>query len=114
MRASARQTAVEIKSWFVSALCLLLLPLAALAGDGAPARTVTVMAPLLLQSNQDWDHFRGSLRAAKRAGVDAVTADIWWGLVQAGGPEHFDWSYYHRMANEIRAAGLKWIPIMST
>ena len=83
--------------------------------------TVNVMAPLLVgnpanldssESHAAWQDFATQLREIKKLGAYAVSTDVWWGIIE---PREgaFDWSYYDRLARMIRAAGLKWIPILS-
>lgn len=46
------------------------------------------------RQNPAWDDFRLQLREARSLGATAVEIDIWWGLVQAQGPDSFNWEYY--------------------
>jgi hypothetical protein len=85
-------------------LTLLLYP--ALTG----AFTANVMAPLQVT---DRPEFRQQLAVAKQIGVDGVSVDIWWGLVERAGDQQFDWTYYDAIFDDIRAAGLKIVPIMA-
>ena len=71
-----------------------------------------VMAPL--GKVTDWDAFKNQLITIKNNGVYALTTDVWWGDVESKGDNQFDWSYYKTYADTVRAAGLKWVPIMST
>ncbi|MCR8645123.1 family 14 glycosylhydrolase [Paenibacillus sp. N1-5-1-14] len=71
-----------------------------------------VMAPLTHIT--DWTAFGKQLKTLKDNGVAGITTDVWWGDVEAAGDQVFDWSYYITYANQVRAAGLKWIPILST
>lgn len=83
--------------------------------------TVNVMAPLVVgnpaspddaESQKAWSQFDKQLREIKQYGADAVSTDVWWGLIE---PQEgvFNWSYYDRLAEHIIAAGLQWIPILS-
>lgn len=80
-----------------------------------------VMAPLHvkvynnpnLEEEQDWIDFENQLKAVKHIGVEAVTTDVWWGIVEKDRDNNFDWSYYDRIATVIKNHGLKWVPIMS-
>lgn len=83
--------------------------------------TVNVMAPLTVGDPKDlnsaasreaWDGFGRRLAEMKRLNVDAVTTDVWWGLIEAEEGK-FDWSYYDQLAKAIVDAGLLWIPILS-
>ncbi|MBZ9606305.1 family 14 glycosylhydrolase [Clostridium estertheticum] len=71
-----------------------------------------VMAPL--EKITDWNAFKNQLITIKNNGVYALTTDVWWGDVESAGDNQFDWSYYKTYADTVRAAGLKWVPIMST
>ncbi len=71
-----------------------------------------VMAPLTKIT--DWTAFQKQLVTLKNNGVYALTTDIWWGDVEKAGDNVFDWSYYKTYADTVRAAGLKWVPILST
>lgn len=77
------------------------------------AAQLTAMAPLKVAEGE-WGRFSEQLRIAKEAGVQAISVDVWWGLVQKDSPRQFNWSYYRRVFNVIRNAGLKVSPIMST
>ena len=83
--------------------------------------TVNVMAPLVIGNPADmnsasslagWNQFQMQLAAIKALGAEAVSTDIWWGLIE---PQDgvFSWSYYDRVAACIFNAGLKWVPILS-
>lgn len=74
------------------------------------AFTANVMAPLLVTDRAE---FQQQLAVAKQIGVDGVSVDIWWGLVEKAGDQQFDWRYYDVVFNDIRAAGLKIVPIMA-
>lgn len=83
--------------------------------------TINVMSPLLVgdpanphapESAQEWHRFDADLKAAKELGVDGVSTDVWWGLVEPKKGQ-YNWSYYDRVAEHINNAGLKWIPILS-
>lgn len=69
------------------------------------------MAPLYI-ADDEWANFSMMLRTAKRMGIDAVSVDIWWGLVETE-PGVFDWSYYDHVLACIESANLEWVPIMS-
>ncbi|BDC99855.1 family 14 glycosylhydrolase [Persicobacter psychrovividus] len=84
-------------------------------------KSFRVMGPLHLSaasdrrmiSRDDWQEFDRQLRLMKEAGVEAISVDVWWGLVQQQGPTHFDWNYYDRIVQLIRLNGLNWVPILS-
>jgi len=73
--------------------------------------TANAMAPLYIEDDE-WDDFAAMLRVARRIGIDAISVDVWWGLV-ATAPNAYDWSYYDRMVAYIEAESLMWVPIMS-
>ncbi len=62
----------------------------------------------------NWSDFKKQLITLKNNGVYAITTDVWWGYVESEGDNKFDWSYYKTYGDTVRAAGLKWIPIIST
>ncbi|GJM61751.1 family 14 glycosylhydrolase [Persicobacter diffluens] len=84
-------------------------------------KSFRVMGPLHLSAANDrrmiqrdnWQEFDRQLRLMKDAGVEAVSIDVWWGLVQQQGANHFDWSYYDKVVQLIRLNGLDWVPILS-
>jgi hypothetical protein len=71
--------------------------------------TANVMAPLKVT---DWATFDTQLQQAKDYGVDAVSADVWWGDVEPS-DNSFSWSYYDTLFSHIKAKGLKIVPIFS-
>jgi len=83
---------------------LLLCPLA------AKTLTANVMAPLLVEDRAE---FRRQLNIARQIGVDGVSVDVWWGLVEQADDQQFNWHYYDNIFADIRAAGLKIVPIMA-
>ncbi len=56
--------------------------------------------------------FIKQLEEMKRLGVEAVSIDFWWGLIEPV-EGHFDWTYYDWIVNAIIEKGLKFIPILS-
>lgn len=79
------------------------------------------MAPLVIgnphnlssaQTQEAFNVFRGQLYHVKQMGAQAVSTDVWWGLVE---PEDnkFNWDYYKKIADAIESQGLKWVPILS-
>ncbi len=83
--------------------------------------TINVMAPLVVGNPADpnneaskaaWEQFDKHLAEIKTYGVDGVSTDVWWGLVETS-ENVYDWSFYDRLSDHIIAAGLKWIPILS-
>lgn len=107
-----------------AALCASLLSALLLIGcqqysrtDLATKSTVqssfNAMAPLLLTNDAQWQAFESDLQTAKKMGLDGISVDIWWGLVEGTGDQQFDWRYYHKMVNLLAKYQLQWIPIMS-
>ncbi len=74
------------------------------------AFTANVMAPLLVEDRAE---FRRQLAVAKHIGVDGVSVDVWWGLVEKSADQQFNWQYYDDIFADITAAGLNIIPIMA-
>ena len=83
--------------------------------------TIDVMGSLMVgniyhieapQSQEDWKMFESRLRVLKRVGIDAISVDIWWGLVERS-EGFYDWTYYDKIEQIIEKAGLRWKPIMS-
>lgn len=72
-----------------------------------------IMGPLWLNTYQDFTNFESDLETAKKIGINAVTIDVWWGAVEKGTDQNFDWSYYDKVFNLIEKKDLKIIPIMS-
>ncbi len=70
------------------------------------------MAPLYVQSDE-FSTFEGILAEAKAIGVEAVSVDVWWGLVYKGRHQP-DWKYYDKVFRTIDNHGLKIIPILAT
>ncbi|MAD75495.1 MAG: beta-amylase [Rheinheimera sp.] len=74
------------------------------------AFTANVMAPLQVTDRAE---FQQQLAVAKQIGVDGVSVDIWWGLVEKAGDQQFDWRYYDAIFSDIVASGLRVVPIMA-
>lgn len=91
-----------MKKQLITLLCLLVPAMAS-------ARTFNVMAPLMVD---DFNRFAWELEKIKSLGADAVSTDVWWGLVEKN-DNQFDWSYYRRIAETIQSKGLRWVPILS-
>jgi beta-amylase len=83
--------------------------------------TTTVMAPLTIgnwqnpddpEREHEWQTYAEELKRLKELGVDAISTDVWWGIIE---PERgqFNWRYYHKLFQVIRDAGLKWVPILA-
>jgi hypothetical protein len=83
--------------------------------------TISAMAPLVVgdphnfesaESKAAWAELDHDLAEAKLLGLDAISTDVWWSLVEPRKGE-FDWSYYEKLAEHIKKSGLKWTPILS-
>lgn len=75
-----------------------------------PLERTAVMAPLEVTN---WDEFKNQIDWAKSIGVNAVSTDVWWGIVEKDGDQQFNWHYYDQISDVIIDAGLKWVPIFS-
>lgn len=42
------------------------------------------------------------LRTLKRAGVEGVMVDVWWGIVEGRAPGEYDFSAYRRLFHKAR------------
>lgn len=83
--------------------------------------SLNVMAPLVVgdphnidseSSQSAWQKFRDHLDEMARIGVESVSTDVWWGLIEPVEGQ-FEWSYYDKLVDTILEAGLKWVPILS-
>jgi beta-amylase len=86
-----------------------------------PQITMNLMAPLAVGNMENpkdpankeaWEQFDRDLAAAKKAGVDGISVDVWWGLVEPK-PGQYRFPYYDKVFDHIRDHGLKAIPIIS-
>lgn len=73
-----------------------------------PLDTVTIVNTL-----QHVTALQAGLMALKSIGVDGVMVDVWWGIVEAGGPGEYDWSAYLALVKMVNAVGLKLQAVMS-
>ena len=96
-------------------------PLGTMTKLGRPEITMNVMAPLAVGNMENpndpntkaaWEAFDRDLANAKKIGVDGVSTDIWWGLVEPK-PGEYNWKYYDQLSQHIKNHGLKWVPILS-
>ncbi len=92
--------------------------------------TMFVMGPLnvgeahdhnSMRSQFEFDQFSKQCKKAKEEGAQAVSTDVWLGIVlkdisstRHGMRATFDWSHYDRILQIVVDAGLKWAPILST
>jgi beta-amylase len=83
--------------------------------------TITVMAPLMVGDPNDIESkdsqaamtdFRRMLKEAKDLKIDGVSIDFWWGLINKDQGK-FDFSYYHKLTDEVIKSGLDFVPVMS-
>ena len=44
------------------------------------------------------------LRTLRKAGVEGVMVDVWWGIVEEAGPRRYDFSAYQRLFAKVRRA----------
>ena len=49
----------------------------------------------------------------RKAGVDGVMLDVWWGIVESKGPKQYDWSAYRTLFQLVQQCGLKLQVVMS-
>jgi len=75
--------------------------------------TANAMAPLVIETELEWQEFKQQISIAKKMGIDAISVDIWWGLVEKIKDNQFDWQYYDEMFSVILEAELQIVPIMS-
>ncbi len=54
-----------------------------------------------------------ALHTLKQAGVEGVMVDVWWGIVERGGPRSYDFSAYESLFRKVARAGLKVQAVMS-
>ncbi|KAJ3670358.1 hypothetical protein LUZ60_010682 [Juncus effusus] len=78
---------------------------------------VYVMLPLDVISPENQlskpDELRNQLKTLKKADVDGVMVDVWWGIVESNEPKSYDWSSYRQLFQIIQEEGLKLQAIMS-
>jgi beta-amylase len=54
-----------------------------------------------------YEDLKRNFKKLKRAGVDGVMVDCWWGLVEGKAPQHYEWSGYSSLFALARECGLK-------
>ncbi len=99
----------------------LLILLLTSCGEKMELRTFNAMAPLHVMHYQnssieevaDWNLFRRQLKESKKMGIDGISVDVWWGMVEKDGDNIFHWEYYQKIFSEIISNGLEIIPILS-
>lgn len=55
----------------------------------------------------DPDSLLNQLRFVKAINVDGVVVNAWWGIVEAHGPQVYNWSGYKRLFQVVRELKLK-------
>lgn len=60
--------------------------------------------PLVYDPQNDFAAFCKELVEARRLGVDAISMDVWWGLVQPHRRGDFHWGYYERFIETVNQA----------
>lgn len=98
---------------FKRRLGLMALCLASTTAWADLAETTNAMAPLELRNSSEWSAFEWQLEEAAGYGLDGVSVDVWWGMVEGDGDGQYDWSYYDAIFDTIISRGLQIIPIMS-
>ena len=53
------------------------------------------------------------LRTLRKAGVEGVMVDVWWGIVEGAGPQKYDFSAYRRLFDKVAEHGMKVQAVMS-
>ncbi|XP_078152702.1 beta-amylase 2, chloroplastic-like isoform X2 [Carex rostrata] len=85
--------------------------------SGTPYVPVYVMLPLgVINKNcevADPDGLINALKLLKSAGVDGVTVNCWWGIVEANRPLEYKWSGYKHLIQITRQMKLKLQVVMS-
>lgn len=64
--------------------------------------TVDAMAPLLIDNDIEMAKFKNDVKFAKAHGLNAISVDVWSGIVQKAGEDKFDWSIYERVFNVLK------------
>jgi hypothetical protein len=71
--------------------------------------SLNVMGPLVIGNPQNpddpasqgaWQEFYEQLKKAKALGFQAVSTDLWWGLIEAR-QGHYRWAYYDKIVSLI-------------
>ncbi|WCJ22796.1 beta-amylase 7 [Euphorbia peplus] len=85
--------------------------------SSTPYVPVYVMLPLGVINMKcelaDPDGLLKQLRVLKSANADGVMVDCWWGIVEAQGPQEYNWSGYTRLFQMVREVKLKLQVVMS-
>ncbi|XP_020687661.1 beta-amylase 2, chloroplastic [Dendrobium catenatum] len=85
--------------------------------SGTPCVPVYVMLPLGTISMKcelaDADALREQLKVLKSVNVDGVMVDCWWGIVEANGPQKYNWQGYKQLFQMVQEISLKLQVVMS-
>ncbi|KAJ0983444.1 hypothetical protein J5N97_011699 [Dioscorea zingiberensis] len=77
---------------------------------------VYVMLPLgVITSDNEFEKprvLRKQLKKLKKAGVDGVMVDVWWGIIETK-PKSYDWIAYRKAFQMVKEEGLRLQAIMS-
>lgn len=99
---------MNVKTVVVNIVVILVLLVCLSMQDYVP---VYMMMPLkLIESNGQFNNnekLNQQLRTLQQVGVDGVMVDVWWGIVQRGGPFTYDWSAYRQFFQLCKDIGLK-------
>lgn len=80
---------------------------------GSPETKINAMAPLLIGDPHDpdgeaskgaWLDFAKQLAQAKKIGIDGISTDVWWGIIQPK-PGQLQLNYYDKLSNVITQKG---------
>ena len=77
----------------------------------APLHIMLYHDPNVIEE-KDWELFRNQLAESKDMGLNAISVDVWWGMVELE-DNIFLWDYYFQIFNEIINHDLDIIPILS-
>ncbi len=64
------------------------------------------------ESIKAWRELEAKFAIAKSRGIKAISADIWWGLIEPRDGV-FDFTYSDRMLQAIKSVGLQWVVLHS-
>lgn len=77
---------------------------------GTSTRTAATMQVSVIKREKALDV---GLRTLRKAGVEGVMIDVWWGIVEEAGPQRYDFSAYRRLFKKVAEHGLKVQAVMS-
>ena len=64
------------------------------------------------ESVKAWQEVEARFARVKAQGLDAMAADVWWGLIEPSDGV-FDWTYSDKLLAAAKKAGLKWVVFFS-